>query len=286
MIAIYLTEAYLRWGLLFLRSLRLTNGIEIPVVLNTRGLNRYQVNELKDSYGPKLKIINKPMNMEALSKKHNIPMPMLEKSRASCEGQKDDGNTHRLWMNLTADGDRITSFKEVVHTYKEQPCFLHMDIDLLFRGDISPIFDLGSVHDVGLIFRKGSRRDDGSRAPINQVPTSAKKNIDSIISIACVCIRNNENGLRFMDKWASYIEGKTPMINRNVYKWGQYAIWEAYKEYKEDIDFFRFPTGMINTSFSQGDHARIWYPKTKKGKEDQYGAMLKEYTRLRHERQT
>ena len=274
MIVAYLTSGYFKWAELFLKSLKLSNGTKYPVFLNTRDLSPGQLHTLRTIY-PNLEIDNRQLNVKALSKKHNIPAATILASRKACEGDKATGN-HRLWMNITADGDRIVSLRDVINSHPTPKAFLHLDIDLLFRGSLDEVFNLGAKNNVGLICRKGG--PPSNRIPLNSIVLNAKNSLDSIVIISAVSIQNTPEGKRFMDKWVSYVNS-SPMSKRNHCKWGQFAAWKTFCDLQKELSFFRFPVGCINDRFSPKAHAKMWYPK-KKSKDDQYSQMMAEYRRL------
>jgi hypothetical protein len=264
MIVAYLTEDYYRWGELFLKSFKKHNGIDYPIRFNTRNLNRSQAKTLKSIYP--LQLVNKQLTIQGLSTKYNVPPEEIEESKKACAGIKS--GKYRMWMNITADDDRINSLLSTIKDNPKEPSFVHMDVDFLFRGSIrDSILKKSEKHDVGLIVRKQRDQLDLSKVSLSDTG----KNRDSIITIATVAIGNNGNGKKFVKEWVRWIN-KTPLKQRGGVKWGQFAIYKAFLRYQHDnsFNFWRIPYGEVNSNQSDGPHAKIWYFKgSNKGKEYQ-----------------
>jgi len=263
MIVAYLTESYYDWAELFLKSWKLTNDNDEKIYLNTRNLNNKQIKNLKSIYSNVI-IENKKLLVEDLSKKHNISENIIKISKNDCDAGKIAGK-HRLWMNITADGDRIESLLNVIKNNRNtnEKYFIHMDIDSLFRGKINEIINGSIVNDVGLIIRKNREITDPAKLNIG----IAGKNKDSLIAIGCVCIGNTDNGQKFVEEWVKIVNSK-PMKSRNHLKWGQYAILQAFinLKNKKEWKWFRLPYGRFNAGLTDKKHATVWYFKKKNKK--------------------
>ncbi len=263
MIVAYLTESYYEWAIIFLKSWKLTNDNNEKIHLNTRNLINSQIKNLNNIYSNVI-IENKKMTINELSKKHGIQENIINDSKRDCDSGKTRGK-HRLWMNITADGDRVERLLDTIKQNRDsEKYFIHIDIDMLFRGSIKEIIDNTINNDVGLIIRKGNRNIiDPSKLNVS----TNGKNKDSLITIACVAIGSTDNGQRFVEEWVKIINSK-PMKMRNHLKWGQYAILQAFVNLKnnENWKWFRIPYGNINANLSKGSHATVWYFKTKNKK--------------------
>ena len=263
MIVAYLTESYYTWAELFLKSWKITNDNNEKIYLNTRNLKIPQIKNLKDIY-PNVIVENKILSVKELSKKHDMPENIITVSKNDCDGGKTTGK-HRLWMNITADGDRIESLLEVIKKNRntDEKYFIHMDIDVLFRGKIDDIKSKSIINDVGLIIRKERKVTDPSKLGV----TASGKNKDSLIAIGCVCIGNTDNGQRFVEEWVKIVNSK-PMKMRNHCKWGQYAILQAFINLKKEVGWkwFRLPYGEFNAGLVDKPHAKVWYFKKKNKK--------------------
>lgn len=275
MLVAYLTKSYLEWGKIFLKSYRLTNKTKEKITFNTRDLSPKEINSLKKLY-TNLVVNNKKHNIEELSNKYKISQKKIIESKKDCDKGKIGGN-HRLWMNITADDDRVNSLLETIKNNPEEKSFIHTDIDMLFRGDVyKEIIAPSHLHDIGLIVRfKQNIRD------LNKIKLSPKKEKkDSTIAIGTVAIKNSAPGIDFVEKWVHYIN-TTPMKNRDNIKWGQHAAYLAYLDCQTlDYDFWRFPISCINASFSDSSEAKVWYFR-KKNKNNWLEVAKKELERVK-----
>lgn len=268
MIIAYLTEDYLDWAEIFLESLNLVHP-EIKVHLDTRNLNNKQEKKLEKLH-KNLVINNKIWSIKDFSEQHNIPIKEVEESKKGCnEGPKK--HNHRLWMNLTADGDRINNYLYTILAYENEKVYMLADIDILFRKRMDYIFEEAEKHDVGLKLR--SKRKNGIPNKLN----TSGKNRDALINIGTLTITNSEKGLKFMRTWVDYINS-VPIKKRSRLKWGQYAIACAFNDCMKDTDIFRFQRGSFSPYLLE--NSPVWFFKSKK-KEESFKKAKEELNALR-----
>lgn len=276
MIVAYLTEPYYKWAVLFLKSFKLFHGSDVKIHLNTRDLKTAQISTLKEIY-TNIIIENRQISIKGLSKKHNISERTILESKNDCEGGKTKGK-HRLWMNLTADDDRIVSLYSTILKNQKERMFLHTDIDMLFRGDIrKEILEDSANHDIGLILRHKQAKRDLNKIKLSKSILNSKRS-DSIIAIGTVTITNNEKGKAFVKDWVDNIVN-TPIKKKSNTKWGQYAILKSYIKFQDVCNFWRFPVGYVNSKLIDSPSAKIWYFR-KKRKNSFYPIAEKEFKRL------
>jgi len=251
MIICYSTEDYYDWLPIFLKSFYHFNKNGTKIHINTRNLTEKQIGHIYDCYD-NVVVENKTMTLNQLSKEHNIPVKTILESRNGCNSKKK--HDHRLWMNIIADGDRINSYYDTVLKYPDEELYLLLDVDFLFRGNIDHVFEKILKYDVGIRIRKKS---------FPKKINIKNKRIDSIINIATVALNNNKNALHFLDRWIHHIN-KKPMIKRNHFKWGQYAIALAYNDCS-NFNFYRY---MDEFDSSLGKKSTVWFFKTKRKQRD------------------
>lgn len=269
MIISYLTETYFDWGLLFVNSFSLFHPNE-KIYLSTRNLNKSQIKSLS-SLSKNIHIDNKPLVIKELSKQYGIPEKKIEDSREGCNDPSKKKN-HRLWMNITADGDRINSYLSAMENYKNEKFYMLTDIDLLFRRNIDDVFQyIMKSGDVGLKLRAGKKGTMPKR-----VNTEGKLK-DALINISTVAIKNNSNGKTFIERWIKHVNG-TPMKKKNGIKWGQYAICLTYNDLSDSMKFYKFKQRVFSPYLHK--EAPVWFFKTKKKKRD-YQTAASELKRIK-----
>lgn len=253
MIISYLTESYFKWAEIFLESYRIFNDEKMPILLNTRDLNGEQVKRLKKIYG-NLEVDNMRLDLEKIARQYGVTKQELIDSRDDITGGKLSGK-HRLWMDVTSVCDRTFSFVKYVHTYPSKAdCFVHFDIDVLFRNDIGWIFDTAKLFDVGLIIRGAD--------------------VDPRIACGIVAINPNDRSLRFLEKWAREI-AETPLYARIPLPYQQWACNKIFMGFRDYANFWRIPYGPGKSVDSKlGLMADIWTFKVKKKNESYIIAKL------------
>ena len=135
----------------------------------------------------------------------------MEESRQDVVNGKVLGN-HRLWMTMTAIIDRTESLLHSIYRTNDD-LILHLDIDTIFRGDITSFMNITSNYDIGLRLRK-------------LYPLSG-----------FISIKNNSNGIKFIEKWLEeiYSEPVKDIINL---VWGQLTLESVRLQYKDSMDMF------------------------------------------------
>lgn len=245
MIVTYATKGYIKWVYYFLKSLKETNGEKYPVVINLRDASDKDINNIKRHYS-NIITLNSCINLKKLSKKHKIPFSILVKSKKDCEANIK-GARNRLWMNITADEDRIIAFNRAINTFAA-PFYMHIDVDNLFMNDISPLISTLEGNDISLVYRGGN-----NKAKNMTVRDS------SFIPIGLVMVSNNLNGKNFISSWVKNISS-VDLKTRKDYFWGQVAIYNSYKRFNQKINIATIPKEYLDYSCTNRD-AILWLPK-------------------------
>lgn len=210
----YFTDGFFDWAKFYLETLRYYNNLLYPVVFNTVGLTDGQQRELLSLYPSGLTILNERLNLSLFSQRANIPMERVAQYKKECECKFVD-STNRVWKLMTAGEDRVKALNNIMAQYHLHDFYvLHTDIDVYFRGSLSPLFREVSYCDIALRFRP----------KIN--PIKAR------MSIGLMGLRMNTKTFGFMGEWVRQIE-KVPAQHRQI-GYGQISCWEAYKNTRHD----------------------------------------------------
>jgi len=274
MLVIYSTFNYFPWIKIYLESFKLTNGTNEKIHLNSRGLKQGQLDELFKIY-PQLTINNREFNLVKLAKKHNLTYEEVKHSFKICANDKNDGKGHRLYMNLSADDDRMNLFNETIKIYPNEPYWIQTDVDWFFRGDISKIFEWAITADVGIVDRIRPFRLNFKGQNIASPNTKIGK-FDSRITICFTSINNTEAGKAFVQYWCDIINN-TPIKQRDNIKYGQYAIYKAFYDFITEgkCTFWREKTnlGYVDGNKEKHKNSKIWYFKSKRKSNDLNNAL-------------
>lgn len=251
MIISYLTEDYFEWSLIFVKTF---TGLhpDIKIHLDTRNLKDNQIKEIQ-KISKNITIKNKKLEIKEISNKYyNISEEQIQKSKDGCMSFKK--HNHRLWMNITADGDRILQYKETIKNYPNENLYILTDIDLLFRKPLYELFKKAKKHDVGIKIRAGKK--DGILP--KKLDLKSYNTRDAKINISTVIINNNNNGIRFLNEWVERNEA-LPIIDEEKTKRAQYSIAKTYNSL--DINYFRIMPNIIDPRLKNDSY--VWFFKSK-----------------------
>jgi len=251
MIISYTTEDYFDWSLIFVKSFCYLHP-DIKVHINSRNLKDQQIDKIK-SVGSNIFVDNKKLSIKDLAEKYNIKEKDIENSRKGNNDKKK--HDHRLWMNLTADGDRISQYYETVKQYPNEDYYLLCDIDLLFRKSLYDFFEEIKQYDVGLKLRVNKK----SNILPDKINVSNPDSRDAKINIGTVFINNNFDGLKFLKDW-SEINEQLPIIDQHKTKKAQYSIALTYNSL--DMNYKKISPMIFDPELRE--QSNVWFFKSKK----------------------
>jgi len=227
------TDTFFEWGILFLESFKLTNDNDIPIHINGVWLSENQIETFKSIY-PSVTIDNKTFGEKWIAKKYGVTIEDVRR----CRERISRGFKHkcRFWMDFIVVDGRISWLLETMEKNKDQPWWLHLDIDMMFRFSIQSLIDDILKHDVVCRFRPNQTftRPNGKQPP------------DSMKIAGGMLGLRGENGIRFVKKWTEKIASKTwrdyakatgrkdGLMGRGE-PWGQTALYYAYEHYKDEF---------------------------------------------------
>lgn len=223
----YLTDGFFDMAKVFLESY-VVAGNKLPVIIDSRGLSRGQVEEL-GGYSSVARINNEPLDWEALELKTGLNLSDLRQYKRQIESTYITPNS-RVWKLLFAGDDRVKAVRKLLfqpETYQlYAPCqpigLAHFDADTLFRADITrELIKMLCSHDASLKLRP------------NIKPIKARITIDCMILKACDAVKN------FMDTWISIIDSVHPTFRPVGF--GQSSCWSAYRMHHDHMSTATLP---------------------------------------------
>lgn len=237
------TDTYYEWGELFLKSFKLTNDNNIPIHINGVRLSQEQMKSLKAIY-PNLTIKNRQYDDNLVAEKYGVTLKDISRCReAISRGFKDNC---RWWMDFIVVDGRISWLYETLLENQDQPWWLHLDIDLMFRSSIQPLIDDILVNDVVCRFRPD--RSFIKRPPVRmkegKVISKPASEVKDDMKIAGGMVGlNPTNGIRFVKRWLEEINAKTykdfnednGLLGRGRQGWGQTTLYYAYRHFEKDF---------------------------------------------------
>ena len=259
MLYTYLTQNFLDWAELFLRSYALIHDNAELIHLETRNLSEEEQDTLRNLY-PNLVIRNKPLTIERMSKQYRIPVEQLVKWRRDITIGRVIPGKSVIWKNMIADGDRIKSFVEIIKANPDEEYYIFLDIDIIFRRNIGRLKQLGRTRDISIKFRPSKGRES------------------SKVMIGNIVFRNSAVGVQFAKRWWQLTNGKK-MLDRPR-AWGQIAFWRVWKEMGDNCSFFNLPIRFVCGNYNKG--AIIWSGH-KGGKRPKYEQAAAQVERLESE---
>jgi len=225
----YFTNGYFEWGKLFVESFAYHNGTDFQMILNTKDLNKKQINELKSLY-PNLEVINEKLDWNMLAKKSGTSVKQLKDYKSVTEKQKVNVN-NKVWKLMIAGDDRIKTVNKLLNTLPEGEYLAHFDIDTYVTGNLSELFDFVKVNDFCTKYR--------IKKQINRRGNVFKENGATLIYFMGFTV--NDMSKEFMTRWIKHIN-KVPPIKRQK-GYGQITCYYAYLEMIKNPNF---RTGDIN----------------------------------------
>jgi hypothetical protein len=223
------TDTYFKWGELFLRSFKATNDNNIPIHINGMKLSQEQMKSLKNIY-PNLTIKNRQYDEKEVAEKYGVTIDDVRR----CSDAVSRGFKHkcRWWMDFIVVDGRISWLYDTLLKNKNQPWWLHIDIDLMFRDSIQPLIDKILINDVVCRFRP-------NRSFIKRPPNKPEREVTDDMKIAGGMVGlKGENGIRFVKRWVDEIKSKThkdfdePNVKGRNQGWGQTTLYYAYRHFE------------------------------------------------------
>lgn len=218
MIHAYLTDGFFDMAVIFLKSLKKTNGYRRHVVLSTRDLADDQIDYLHKIY-TNLTVENERLDWRYLARVSLTPMGVLRRYKQEIERNYVTPK-NKIWKLMIAAEDRPMSLRSVVNRYKLSSPILHFDIDTLFLRNISEGFDLAANNDLCLLYRP------------NYNVTKARVTISTIGLSATPAV------FEFLNLWISYIKKLSPRERPIGY--GQTSFYYALQELRHKLRVHTF----------------------------------------------
>lgn len=235
MLVICATDTYFDWTLIFLESLFITNGDQYKVSLSGLDLTKDMIDIFKNTY-PNIDIYNKNINEKRIKKKLGISNEKYLKSKERLMGGYKTGNR---WFSQYVLKYRVERLKEIIEKNLNEGWFISYDVDVLFRGDVSPLVNQVKENDICLRFKPGFLK---------------RKNDHRIAG--GVSGYSGEVGLSFVKKWYQMLnrrgldkimkdEGKISSL------WDQECLYDTYDNFKDkDIKIGNIESKWITATYS------------------------------------
>lgn len=237
------TDTYYEWGELFLRSFKATNDNSIPIHINGVNLSDDQMKALMGFY-PNLTILNRTHDKKAVAEKYGVTVEDFDRcNEAISRGFKQDC---RWWMDFIVVDGRISWLYKTLLENQDQPWWLHIDIDLMFRDSIAPLIDKIYKNDVVCRFRPDRTfiKHPPIRMKEGKVISKPAREVKDDMKIAggMVGLRG-ENGIKFVKRWVDEINSKTykdfnadnGLLGRGRQGWGQTTLYYAYRHFENEF---------------------------------------------------
>lgn len=186
MLSTYFTDGQFPWAVLFLSSLKRAEGADCRVLLNSRGLNAYQIWHLEKMH-PNCKVVNRSYDFGAYKAITGLCMNTLLEQKLITERLRVT-NATRCWK-LIHDYAKINSIASAF----ERACIegfdslIYFDIDTYFRSSFIGMLNGGCMM---------RRFDDLEEVEYNRAVT------DMIVLDCC----DNTAVTTFLNLWKYYIE--------------------------------------------------------------------------------
>lgn len=254
----YFTNGMFEWAKFLLTTFKHFHGEEIPFLLSSRDLSSSQFVELHKTY-KKMILINKPLDLDDMSKRTNVSKENLLKYKKEIETDhiKDKGTT--LWKQLISVEDRYkNSILEAMDIFLGGKYMLHMDVDMYIRGHLRELFELITQHDISIRFRlksKPNRRVQGG----------------------IIGFRLGDKAQEFMRKWIHYID--LINIKDKPAGYGQTSFYMAYENLKDKYSWGDVPLKFISPHLRPDDI--IWSANSTKGKDKNLEIFKKDFEELK-----
>jgi len=221
----YLTDGFIDWGELFIKSFRFYHGEDIPILLDARDLNDSQIKRLYQA-GKNIKVNNKEIPYKELSKRLNLPINKIKKAKQNIEKGKQKGAV--FWKQYISVEDRYrNTIPEVVkqHLNSSHSHLLHMDIDMYFNKPAYPIFELVEKNDISIRFRPRIRNKHAKNQHKSDKRPPKRCVLGNIIGF-----KLDPSVLDFFEVWSKHID-KIPLQKKPA-GYGQESFWYSFLETK------------------------------------------------------
>lgn len=214
----FLTDGFFDWGCLFLESFKKYHGENIKIILDTRDLDKKQVNHLKSIYS-NVDINNKDINMKRLVSETGKDEGTLRAFKHKIENNSVT-TQNKVWKLFISVEERYRdSIWRVFKEYKDIEDFLlHMDIDIYFRHHIQEVFDFVKQHDISIRFRKKA---------------ISKGNENRCVLGNFITFKLNDKSEEFLKTWHKIINGIP--LKKKPKGFGQTSFWRAYQQHKDNL---------------------------------------------------
>ena len=217
----YFTEGYYPWALLFVESLKKSNGEKHQVILSSRNLPEGKQNHLKSLY-KNLEVRNKNLDYKEMAKKAGISLSTLMGFKSETEHIKISKHNW-VWKLMISAEDRIREIRDVVSEQLDDELVLNLDIDSYIRKKLDPWIEVIAENDFSSIIKYDKQ--------IRKFGYIKKK---AYVIICCIQGYKVSNLSReFLDRWVFYIDRVSPKYRPRGF--GQITCYEAYMELKEKL---------------------------------------------------
>jgi len=265
----YLTNGYLDWGQLYLKSFKHHHGEKYHIILDTRNLVQQEIQSLTDIYH-NITINNRHIDISNISVNTGISSDKLYNMKTSLE-QVGADNTNRTWKMLIAGDDRIKAIRNLMYYLPDGENIFHSDIDMYTRGKLNPFFKIIKKNDFTSRFRMKHKK-------------KVKPNRKILINIMGFTV--NKYSKAFMDRWIYYIDAVPPAQRERGY--GQTSCFYAYRDIKKMLKKTKWgdvqDTSLCGLAYdypdgSKSDHI-VWFAN-KKNKKPNITNCWKDFDRIR-----
>lgn len=238
----FLTDGFLDWNLLFLRSLKYHCKEKYKVILDSRNLSKEQIERIKKTYS-NVKIKNKKINFKELSKRSGLSIQQLKNEKENIEhGKSKVEKKSIIWKQYLAVEQRYRN--SIVETIKEnmnEDLIAHFDSDTFFRNSPEPIFDIFRKHDISTIFRERFWASNDKKWKV---------------TFGCLMgFKINEKIFTFFDNWIKQID-KFSLVDKPL-GYGQTSFYLAYLETKDLYTWGNVPEKWVDKK-TENKKAIIW----------------------------
>jgi len=153
----FFSNGLIEFARVYLESFKLHHGEEIPILFDTRDLERREIHELHDLYG-NLTVRNRALDFKRLAELSTLDEQTLRRMKDEIEHEVTTDENFR-WKLLMSVEER---YMQLLALCQEQRAagftkLVHTDIDSYFRGPITGIGDMLDEYDVVMPIRNKKR---------------------------------------------------------------------------------------------------------------------------------
>lgn len=257
----YLTDGYLDWGKIFVKSYTYHNGSDDKMILLTRNLNNKQIKSLYD-LRKNIEIRNIDLDFKKLSKRAKVEKDKLLSYKKETEKVKVSGN-NKVWKLMIAGDERIKAIYNLMKEMEEGDHLFHVDIDTYVLGKFDKLIEETKKNDFSTIFRINK-----------QIRRRGKVFRENRATLICVMgFTINKYSKEFMKRWIHYIDKVPPIARKKGY--GQTSCYYAVKDISKKYPNFKW--GQFRDK-----KKRLWMNANKGSKSETLKSAIKHFKELKN----